>query len=594
MGRLEDVNWGELEHAYGSGADVPEGLKALWTDRAAEIVEGLGFGSLCHQDTVYTASTAAIPFLIERLCQPPPVRLLPSLLVAMAGSFGEPTTRPAILEAIPQLLAAFRSGGKLTKIGVAVVLAALPEAKAEGLPAMQEAARERGLIWLRLAAALTLRAWDEPAPDLRKAARTAAQRLGDRHGEVMVQQLEGAARLDADPERAGSDLEQCVALLYGKEPTKPPLEVLEAPTRESLELPSVLGEPDDEIALHTPASLPEDAFISAILPLRDRWLLRFCSAKHFEQNALYPYGTHAAWFDAASGSLDEPFATHPKHGIWPLSDGALVLGNDRELVLLDANGRVELRHRLNLVEEQDRASVPRSILSLAEINGARRFALLFGYHYSGGSGRHALALLDRDARTVHAIPTDSRSRGGLSCIDGHLLVGGEHRSFVYSAAGQLLRTIKNSAISFVRGDGGVWLQSFDEIALVTLTGTTLRRVGRRWEGQRGFYSLDDRVVEAFTAHGRTNQDNSIEVRDSANSKRLLRIVVEPKTEQERPFSGNLGHVAFTHYRGAPTALLTRHGRSTLIVDLDARRVVGTLTPAGFGPYQPPVNALPSK
>lgn len=67
---LDDPRWSELTHAYGSAADVPALLQQLETTPTAAGDDWRSepwfslWSRLCHQDTVYTASYAAIPHLI--------------------------------------------------------------------------------------------------------------------------------------------------------------------------------------------------------------------------------------------------------------------------------------------------------------------------------------------------------------------------------------------------------------------------------------------------------------------------------------------------------------------------------------------------
>ncbi|MBZ0285497.1 MAG: hypothetical protein K8L97_32505 [Anaerolineae bacterium] len=64
---LDDIKWGELTHAYGSAADVPDLIRQLLNDdeeTLEETFEGL-FSNIWHQGTVYEASAYAVPFLIE-------------------------------------------------------------------------------------------------------------------------------------------------------------------------------------------------------------------------------------------------------------------------------------------------------------------------------------------------------------------------------------------------------------------------------------------------------------------------------------------------------------------------------------------------
>lgn len=63
---LHDVAWGQLEHAYGSAEGVPGMIEALASDDAADRAWGIDAldASIHHQGSVYSASTAAVPFLV--------------------------------------------------------------------------------------------------------------------------------------------------------------------------------------------------------------------------------------------------------------------------------------------------------------------------------------------------------------------------------------------------------------------------------------------------------------------------------------------------------------------------------------------------
>jgi hypothetical protein len=69
---LEGINWGGLSHAYGPAADVPGLIRAL-ADRSEEVrseaIDEL-FGTIVHQGSLYTATAAAVPFLIELAEEP--------------------------------------------------------------------------------------------------------------------------------------------------------------------------------------------------------------------------------------------------------------------------------------------------------------------------------------------------------------------------------------------------------------------------------------------------------------------------------------------------------------------------------------------
>ena len=63
------VDWAALSHAYGSAVDIPSLLERALTDRrGGHIPESTWFelwSALCHQGDAYSASYAAVPFLIQ-------------------------------------------------------------------------------------------------------------------------------------------------------------------------------------------------------------------------------------------------------------------------------------------------------------------------------------------------------------------------------------------------------------------------------------------------------------------------------------------------------------------------------------------------
>jgi len=70
--QLDQIDWRQLSHAYGPATDVPEMIRGLATitpeNREQVLVEV--WSSILHQGSLYTATAAAIPFLIELLNEP--------------------------------------------------------------------------------------------------------------------------------------------------------------------------------------------------------------------------------------------------------------------------------------------------------------------------------------------------------------------------------------------------------------------------------------------------------------------------------------------------------------------------------------------
>lgn len=66
---LDNIQWGQLNHAYGSADDVPDLIRALAhedDDIRDKTLYAL-YGNIWHQGTVYEATPYAVPFLIELL-----------------------------------------------------------------------------------------------------------------------------------------------------------------------------------------------------------------------------------------------------------------------------------------------------------------------------------------------------------------------------------------------------------------------------------------------------------------------------------------------------------------------------------------------
>ena len=66
---LDDIPWSSLHHAYGSAGDVPGLLRKLSSKDVREVDSALSdlFGNIWHQNTVYEATSHAVPFLVELL-----------------------------------------------------------------------------------------------------------------------------------------------------------------------------------------------------------------------------------------------------------------------------------------------------------------------------------------------------------------------------------------------------------------------------------------------------------------------------------------------------------------------------------------------
>ncbi|WP_433474124.1 HEAT repeat domain-containing protein [Spirillospora sp. CA-142024] len=90
---LDDIDWAGLRHAYGSAEDVPGLLRALSSSDEDERNAALSelFTNIHHQGSRYSASAAAVPFLLALASDPgAPERTWPLYLaVALAIGFDE-------------------------------------------------------------------------------------------------------------------------------------------------------------------------------------------------------------------------------------------------------------------------------------------------------------------------------------------------------------------------------------------------------------------------------------------------------------------------------------------------------------------------
>jgi hypothetical protein len=117
-------DWQELRHAYGSAGDIPDLLSRAQTDtRRGHVADSTWFSlwsALCHQGDTYSASYAAVPYLI-RLAELPayrgnydPLHLASSIEASRLEGRGPPLA-PEMIEAYQ---AALRTGLTLAREGL--------------------------------------------------------------------------------------------------------------------------------------------------------------------------------------------------------------------------------------------------------------------------------------------------------------------------------------------------------------------------------------------------------------------------------------------------------------------------------------------
>ncbi len=227
---LDDIPWDRLTHAYGNAGDVPGFLRGLQDGSEETRMEALSslFSNILHQGTVYEATSFAVPFLVEIVCDSTTRGAVLSLLQEIASGWLHcqeyaATARPvapdvaerwarervhyqAAHEAVARtrlhLLPLLGDPVPDVRIGAAFVLSALPGERAEGAAALLEAIDQEthdssraGLIFAlfeltqraapdRVTATVSRRFQeilrsDGDGPDSRLAAGIALMRLGD-------------------------------------------------------------------------------------------------------------------------------------------------------------------------------------------------------------------------------------------------------------------------------------------------------------------------------------------------------------------------------------------------------------------------------
>lgn len=89
---LDEINWSQLAHAYGEASDVPSQIRGLISEDEPE--RRRAFYELCgniyHQGSLYEATVAAVPFLLEiyRSLKAPDQEELALLIALIAAGKG--------------------------------------------------------------------------------------------------------------------------------------------------------------------------------------------------------------------------------------------------------------------------------------------------------------------------------------------------------------------------------------------------------------------------------------------------------------------------------------------------------------------------
>ena len=102
---LHEIGWAKLSHAYGKATDVPDLLRGLGSTSPKKRDAAIGqlAASICHQGTLFSATPAAIPFLVE-LLGAPKVRDKASILRLLADIATLDDESQFLLDGVPSAL----------------------------------------------------------------------------------------------------------------------------------------------------------------------------------------------------------------------------------------------------------------------------------------------------------------------------------------------------------------------------------------------------------------------------------------------------------------------------------------------------------
>ncbi|MGW7312380.1 hypothetical protein [Streptomyces sp. NPDC054854] len=164
---IDDIDWAELEHAYGRADDVPDLLRAAGSAdaRVREEASDELHSSLCHQGTVYSATAAAVPFL-ARLVKDGPGHRLPLLWLLHGAADGtgreHRRVRRAVAAALPALLGLTADEDREVRRAMVWIVAACEEASLPLLPLLRARMEEEGDAEVRADLVTALGLLDRP------------------------------------------------------------------------------------------------------------------------------------------------------------------------------------------------------------------------------------------------------------------------------------------------------------------------------------------------------------------------------------------------------------------------------------------------
>ncbi|WP_148233089.1 HEAT repeat domain-containing protein [Thermomonospora curvata] len=149
--RLNEIDWASLRHAMGGAGDIPGLIMKVATPRTGDLGEGIDGlkEALLRWGEAYSATSAAVPFLVELACGRPhgareDLFVILSRISRAHEEIDDERMRSLALEGraaveaqIPALVAALGGSDPVVRHGAAFVLADFPERALELVPVLQ-------------------------------------------------------------------------------------------------------------------------------------------------------------------------------------------------------------------------------------------------------------------------------------------------------------------------------------------------------------------------------------------------------------------------------------------------------------------------
>ncbi|HEX6681235.1 MAG TPA: hypothetical protein VF062_00455 [Candidatus Limnocylindrales bacterium] len=161
---MDAIDWASLGHAYGTATDTPDLIAGLVSDDREQVSDALSelAGSIHHQGSVYPATVAAVPFLVDAALRARHERAHQVLAIAMLADphhcAGKdfPAVRTAVREHAPRLAPLLHDGDDEVRAAVVYLAAQTGMVPAAELARLSESAQEEPQLRVALLFALAV------------------------------------------------------------------------------------------------------------------------------------------------------------------------------------------------------------------------------------------------------------------------------------------------------------------------------------------------------------------------------------------------------------------------------------------------------